>query len=161
MILRRSKAFEVRWQAERMDGLLESIVLHPRLRQLIEAPFVRGEGVLLLEPLVGQNTGPDAFQDHTGYEAFVNAFHVEDYIDSDSERRDEDTSELMRQGGKAALELSKRLEIEGMYRVVLSFEHEFPAMTLRFFESREGEPWISEDLDEYPLEGILVIDTGC
>ncbi|MBK8836551.1 MAG: hypothetical protein IPO29_17495 [Anaerolineae bacterium] len=115
----------------------------------------------MLEPLVGQNTGPDAFQDHTGYEAFVNAFHVEDYIDSDSERRDEDTSELMRQGGKAALELSKRLEIEGMYRVVLSFDNEFPAMTLRFFESREGEPWISEDLDEYPLEGILVIDTGC
>lgn len=161
MILRRSKAFEVRWQAERMDGLLESIVLHPRLRQLVEAPFVRGEGVLLLEPLVGQNTGPDAFQDHTGYEAFVNAFHVEDYIDSDSERRDEDTSELMRQGSKAALELSKRLENEGMYRVVLSFDNEFPGMTLRFFESREGEPWISEDLDEYPLEGILVIDTRC
>ena len=110
---------------------------------------------------LGRTLALTPFQDHTGYEAFVNAFHVEDYIDSDSERRDEDTSELMRQGGKAALELSKRLEIEGMYRVVLSFDNEFPAMTLLFFESREGEPWISEDLDEYPLEGILVIDTRC
>lgn len=115
----------------------------------------------MLEPLVGQNTGPDAFQDHTGFEAFVNAFHAEDYIDSDSERRDKNTSEWMRQGSKAALELSKRLENEGMYRVVLSFDNEFPAMTLRFFESREGEPWISENFDEYPLEEILVIDTRC
>lgn len=159
MILRRNKAFEVRWQAERMDGLLESIVLHSRLQWLVKAPFVRGEGVLLLEPLVGQNTGPDAFQDHTGYEAFVNAFHVEDYIDSDSKRRDEDTSELIRQGIKAALELSTRLENEGMYRVVLSFDNESSATTLRFFERRAGEPWISEDLDGYLLEEILVTDT--
>ena len=65
----------------------------------------------------------------------------------------------MRQGARAALDLAKRLEVAGLYRVLLSLDPDARTMTLRFFERREGEPWGSSDPDSYALEEVAMFDT--
>jgi len=121
-----------------MDEVLATIVLPPRLHALGGAPFVRRAGGLVLEPLVSHATGPEAFQDGTGYEAFINNVHVDDFID---DAGDKPSGTLIRQGAKAATALSRRLENEGRFRVLLSLDPDTLTMTLRFFERRDGEAW--------------------
>jgi hypothetical protein len=155
-----SKALEEHWQPERAGDAVEPSVLVPRLRALVEAPFVRTAGALLLRPLAGQSTDPSAFPDRTGYEAFINKIHVEDFLDREVAADDPSgLAELVAQGIAAAMALSERLEKEGAYRVLLSLDSDVPALTLRFFERREGEPWGPENPEDAPLEEVLLIDT--
>ncbi len=112
----------------------------------------------MLEPLVANATGADEFPDQTGYEAFINKMHVDDLVEPGGTNH-EQLSELIRQGAKAAVELSRRLESEGRFRVLLSLDADLPAVTLRFFQRREGEPWGADDPDAFRLEEILMIDT--
>jgi hypothetical protein len=141
MMMRMSKGFGARWTDERMEDTLATVVLQPRLRALVGAPLVRRSGSLVLEPLVANATGPEAFQDRTGYEAFVNKVHVDDLLDDAGGAGTAQLEMLVRQGARAAVELSRRLESEGKYRVLLSLDPDLPTMTLRFFERRDGEPW--------------------
>ena len=164
-MIRMNKRFKARWQQEGMDDWLKSVILQPRLQTLVNAPFVRKAGGLLLAPLVAHATSPEIFQDRTGYEAFINKFHVDDFMDAPDEMDKGRLNVLFQQGAKAAIILSERLEKEGAYRVflsldVLSLEEGHPTMTLRFFERRIGEPWGDDDLDSYPLDEILMIDTN-
>jgi hypothetical protein len=158
-MVRMSKSFARRWRDERLDEVLPSIVLSPRLRGVVEAPLVRKAGGLVLEPLAANATGPEAFQDRTGYEAFINKVHVDDLIDLIGSER-ERVRALIQQGTRAAVDLSRRLEGEGPFRVLLSLDPELPTMTLRFFERRNGEAWGAEDPDSFQLEEVLMIDTG-
>lgn len=70
-------------EVERLDDELGNIVLEPRLQAVIEAPLVRGAGGWVLEPLAAHAPGPEAFPDRTGYEAFVNKIHIDDFLDAD------------------------------------------------------------------------------
>ena len=155
-MMRMSKSFAGRWRDERLDEVLPTIVLAPRLRALVEAPLVRKAGGLVLEPLAANATGPEAFQDRTGYEAFINKVHVDDFIDVSGS---EQVGALVQQGARAAVDLSHRLETEGRFRVLLSLDADLPTMTLRFFERRHGEAWGAEDPDAFQLEEVLMIDT--
>ncbi len=157
--MRMSRRFVARWEAERLSEVLPKIELHPRLHELVRAPFVRRAGGLLLEPLVADATGPESFQDTTGYEAFVNKFHVDDLVDEAGTSDRDRLRILIQQGTKAAIELSERLKKEGSFRVLLSFDADLPTMTLRFFARREGENWGADDPDAFPLEEVLLIDT--
>ena len=158
-MIRMSKTFATRWRDEQLDNSMEAIELQPRLRAHIAAPFVRRAGALLLEPLVANATGADAFSDRTGYEAFINKMHVDDLVEA-GDTSAKQLGELIRQGVKAAVELSRRLEQEGRFRVLLSLDADLPAATLRFFGRREGEAWGADDPDAFQLEEILMIDTG-
>ena len=160
MMIRISKTFAARWKDAKLDGSASGVTLDPRLGALIEAPLVRRAGCLLLEPLAANATGADAFPDRTGYEAFINKLHVEDYVDEQSGTDDDRLVALVRQGVRAALDLAKRLERAGLYRVVLSLDPDVRTVTLRFFERREGEPWGSSDPDSYALEEVAMFDTG-
>jgi hypothetical protein len=159
-MLRMSTAFAGRWRAQRLDDELDAVILEPKLRAIVDAPLVRKPKGLVLEPLAAYSTGPEAFQDRTGYEAFVNKIHVDDFIDA-AGTAPEQLGALVRQGVKAALELSRRLEAEGPFRILLSLDPESPSATLRFFERREGEAWVAEDPDAFQLEEVLMIDTCC
>jgi hypothetical protein len=159
MMIRMSKTFAARWADENLDSAIDAIELRPRLRALIEAPFVRRAGALLLEPLVANATDAEAFPDRTGYEAFINKVHVDDLVEARDTNR-EQLGELIRQGAKAAVELSRRLEGEGQFRVLLSLDPDLPGATLRFFGRREAEAWGGDDPDAFRLEEILMIDTG-
>ena len=112
IMMRMSKTFVARWDENELDGALDAIVLQPRLRALTDAPFVRRDGALPLEPLVANATGAEAFPDRTGYEAFINKVHVDDLVEACNTSH-EQLGELIREGAKAAVELSQRLESEG------------------------------------------------
>ncbi len=164
-MMQMSKGFAARWQDERLVELLPIIILQPRLRALVEAPFIRKAGGLLLEPLNLHTSGPECFPDATGYEAFINKIHVDDYMEEPDEADKDRLSVLIQQGAKAAVRLSERLETKGPYRIVLSLDlpsvdEGQPTMDLRFFERRIGEPWLDEDLDAYQLNELLLIDTN-
>jgi hypothetical protein len=153
-----SKTFAERWDELQLDGALGAVELQPCLRALVEAPLVLRAGAFVLEPLVANATGADTFPDRTGYEAFINKVHVGNLVEARG-TNDEQLRELVRQGAKAAVELSRRLESEGRFRVLLSLDADLPAATLRFFQRREGEPWGADDPDAFRLEEILIIDT--
>lgn len=157
-MIRASKRFLARWPGRLRADDLTDIVLQPQLRALIEAPLVESEGSLLLEPLKAVAPTLSSFQDRTGHEAFVNKIHIDDFFDQmdDDEMR---LNELIRQGVKAAVVLSKRLEAFGSYRVFLSLDADLAAMTLRFFERRGGEQWGADDPEAFQLEEVLIIDT--
>ncbi len=157
--MRMSKGFRSRWETERLSELLPEIAVQPRLRALVQAPFVHGGGTLVLEPLLAHATGRESFQDATGYEAFINKIHVEDLIENSGTGHPERFRILIQQGTKAAIDLSERLKTEGNYRVLLSLDADLPTMTLRFFGRRKGEQWGAEDPDAYQLEEVLMIDT--
>jgi hypothetical protein len=159
-MMRRSKNFEARWQEEEIDELLVSLTLNPGLRTLVEAPFVRRAGGLLLEPLVAIAPSADNFQDRTGYEAFINKIHVDDFLGESSPLDREGMRELIGQGVKAAFALSDRLQREGNYRIILSLDVDVPTMTLRFFERRDGEPWGADEPDAFQFEEVMMIDTS-
>jgi hypothetical protein len=46
----------------------------------------------------------------------------------------------------------------GRYNVIVSYDGE--ACAVRFHKVRAGERWLSEDLEDYPDEGVLVLDAG-
>jgi hypothetical protein len=157
-MMRMSKGFKILWQEHRLDELLSSIALQPSLRALVEAPLIEKAGGLLLEPLAEHVTGPAAFQDRTEYEAFVNKFHVDDFMENTGATDRDRLGLLVQQGAKAALMLSERLVYKGSYRVLLCLDEQEPTMTLRFFAHRPGEIWGGDDPDAFPLEEMLIID---
>ena len=158
-MMRMSEKLRKLWNEYQLDQLLTNIVLEPRLHDLIHAPFVRESGCLLLQPLVTQATRPEAFPDLTGYEAFVNKVHIDDYVDVADNEQQRGLRVLVQQGAKSATELAARLASEGSYRVVMSLDIESLTLTLRFFERRAGEQWSADDPDAFQLEEVLMIDT--
>jgi hypothetical protein len=125
----------------------------------MQAPLVRKDRALVLEPLALNVTGPEAFPDLTGYEAFVNKIHLDDFIEVDNPQEPTTLDELIKQGVKAVITLANRLKNYGNYRLILSLDPEMSTMTLRFFEHREGEKWGPEDPDQLQNEEILIVDT--
>jgi len=157
-MMRMSTSFAGRWHGQRLDDELAAVVLQPRLEAVIGAPLVRRAGALVLERLATHAPGPQAFPDRAGYEAFVNKIHIDDFIDAGGTAGDQLVT-LIRQGAKAAVEFSRRLEAKGPFRVLLSLDPDTPTATLRFFGRREGQAWGAEDPDAFQLEEALMIDT--
>jgi hypothetical protein len=157
--MRMSQSLMARWKAERLGEALPEIRLQWRLHELVQAPFVQRGGGLVLEPLVANATGREAFQDATGYEAFINKIHVDDLVDEAGIEEHDRLRILLQQGVKAAMVLAERLKAEGSFRVLLSLDADLPSITLRFFRRREGEHWAGEDPDAFRLEEVLMIDT--
>jgi hypothetical protein len=58
-----------------------------------------------------------------------------------------------------AEQVSKRLiGLPGRFNVIVSYDGE--SCAVRFHKIREGESWLSEDLESYVDEGILVVEAG-
>ncbi len=157
-MIRMNRGLAKRWNEQRMAVSLATVTLQPRLLELVQTPFLRKDGCTLIEGFSEGSTGPEAFDDRTSYEAFINKVHVDDYIDAPGSTHPERVRILLEQGAKSALALADRLQGDGRYRVILSLDPEQPTATLRFYERREGEMWAADDPDEYPLEEILMID---
>lgn len=87
-------------------------------------------------------------QDLTGLECFYNDIAIDDYVDKDSN--------ILNQGILFAKKLSEVLsEINRKsFKVIISYDPDNNTCTVRFHQTREGESWISDDLDSYKMEGI-------
>lgn len=156
-MIRLSENLRSRWSAEIAAGLAE-VSLEVDLRALVDAAFVRRGESLLLAPLARNCVFPEAL-DAVGVEAFVNKFHVEDYV-RDELRASENFDRLFLQAAKAALLLAERLVPLGSFRVLLSVDRKMATAVLRFFHLRAALPWGPDAPNELTSEEVLMVDTG-
>lgn len=90
----------------------------------------------------------------TGFEAWANKTHVDDYVEADSDS-------ILAHGVLFSELLAAKLESLGRpFRVLLAVDLEAPSVTVRFFAHRPGEAWSDDDLETYRHEAILRWDVG-
>jgi len=137
--------------------LTGAVNLNSELLKLIEPGFTMKDGAVLLktQEKLAMDIRPDNFPDLTGYECFVNHIHIEDYL-GDAERG---SNSLLEQGlafaNKIVEELSS-LYLGKPFKVIVATNES--GCSVRFHMIRNGENWLSDDLDEYGQEAILVLD---
>ncbi len=146
-----------------MDRLLElvgeptPVALPAWLEDLLSAGLLERDGCLFLAayaPPAGSSVPPQ-LQDRTGWEAFVNHFHI-DPID--------DLFGDLVLAANAARHLIEQIELLGLgfsVRVILgrNLDGEFPNSTVRLHRVRPGEIWLTADLEGYETEAIAYIDS--
>jgi len=101
-------------------------------------------------------------EDETGIETFVNEIHIEDFVGVEFP-----FVELARLGCDFAFMLAIRLQNlkpQTRFRVIVSAMAVSPSgsvrdtCVVRFHEQRDGQQWLSEDLEQYREEAIEVLD---
>jgi hypothetical protein len=141
------------------DRVTGAVNLSSELLRLVEPGFTVIEGAVLLtaQEKLAMGTKPIDFPDLTGYECFVNHVHIEDYL-SDGERG---SNALLKQGvalaNKIVEELSSSFPGKPFKAIVAANES---GCSVRFHSIRIGENWLSDDLDKYGQEAILVLETS-
>lgn len=93
-------------------------------------------------------------KDRTGNEASYNRIHIDDYLDEGIVGIDS-----VPFGLQYALCLASTLkELKLTFRIIVSFDGDFCNVT--FHRLRENEVYLDDDLNEYKLESLCVIDFG-
>lgn len=97
---------------------------------------------------------PDPVPDATSVEALLNHVHPD---------QDAWTVQECAEAAMTALDVLRQKIVgypsSGPVQVVLSVGfHEIPGSSLRFYRRRQGETWITDDLESYETEAILVED---
>jgi hypothetical protein len=104
------------------------------------------DGVVVSAPLKDRsgNATIPSFVDATGYEAFVNHVHVDDYVQD--------------RGLWLAVSILYAARIKAKDpRLVVIISIDEQSCTVRFHRMRVGEEWLSGDLEGYADEGIMVL----
>lgn len=99
------------------------------------------------------------FPDQTGLECFINHFHLEDYIGSCSSF-DLLSDLYLAHGWLFATHLKERLAAfrpETCFRIIVAATD--GTCTVRFHALREGEHWLSDNLERYREEAVGFLDT--
>ncbi len=121
------------------------------LAALLGDGLVEEGGALLLRAQVaGSHAGPEAFPDLTGYEAFVNHFHVDATSTGFA-----DFQVACRAVDELEHQIS-RWPHHGPVRVLLSRNLSGPhtSSTVRFHRLRPGEVWLRDNLEGYETEAV-------
>jgi hypothetical protein len=127
------------------------------LQALLSAGLLERDGCLFLAaaaPPLGASV-PEQMHDRTGWETFINHFHVDPT---------DDTFADLAVAAAAALELVRQIEQLNpprSARVIVSrnLQGEFPNSTVRFHRLRPGETWLAADLEGYRNEAVAYLDT--
>jgi hypothetical protein len=135
-------------------GIATSIaVVPPDLARLVDEGFDTIEDCVVFHRLAKRmtNTKSSDSPDRTGRECFVNHVHVDDHTPSTS------ALELAAIGFAFAKRLQEALpSLGGHFIIIVSSDAE--SCSVRFHKARDGESWLSDDLDAYGDEALLVLD---
>ena len=139
----------------------DSSCMDSGLLALLESGFAQANGAVLLKAQqnLAKGATPGNFPDLTGYECFVNHIHVEDYL-RDTEPHLEPRRTL-KHGFVFAHRLLENLSSsfpDKPFTVILAFSES--GCSVRFHSTRSGEEWLSDDLDRYDREALLVLETS-
>ncbi|MFC7614319.1 hypothetical protein ACFQV2_13045 [Actinokineospora soli] len=141
--------------------------LAPGLRTLVAGGVVRHGAALAF---AGQAQGPRAGEpDLTGWECATSSIHLEDVVpvqvgsldDGEPVISEADQVVVLRHGLGFALEvvrLVRALPEPVAVRCIVSANS--TNGTFRFHRARPGESWLNPDLDAYPLDKLIVVDSG-
>jgi hypothetical protein len=133
--------------------------LSSELLGIVESGFIVVDGAVLLktqEKFV-KSIKPDNFPDLTGYECFVNHVHIEDYLGD----ADLGSKALLKQGIALANKIMEELSSlfpDKLFKAIVAANES--GCSVRFHLIRSGENWLSDDLDKYGQEAILVLETS-
>ena len=128
---------------------------------------VRGEVVVWNDGARWAAPPPGSFPDFTGWECFVNSFHLEDVVPVEvvlSEEGEPSISEadqvvLLRPGVAFALEVCRLAAgLDGRVPVRCVVAANRTNGTFRFHRIRAGQDWVRADLDAYQSEKVVVVD---
>lgn len=133
--------------------------LNNKLAALLNSGFVRTGGAYLLKTQAKFSKTPTtSFQDLTGYECFVNHIHIDDYLTD----MDTDPNQLinLEQGIAFARRIVEELAssfLQERFTIIVAYGQS--GCSVRFHLMRSGERWISDNLDDYEEEALLVLET--
>jgi len=100
------------------------------------------------------------FGDLTGYECAVNHIHIDDFLEPGSQQKQ---GLLFRSAIAFAYRLKEKLIStfpKQNFNIILGYSlGNPPGCTVRFHKIRENESWISDNLDGYEAEAVMVLDT--
>lgn len=128
---------------------------------------VRGDVVVWNDGARWAAPPPGNFPDLTGWECFVNSFHLEDVVPVEvnlSEQgepsiSDADQLVLLRHGVAFALEVCRLAAgLPGPVPVRCVVATNRTNGTFRFHRIRAGEDWVLADLNAYQAEKVVVVD---
>lgn len=125
-------------------------MLPDSLTSIINEGFIENEKGLFFRKfyLKSRVTNLDQIPDKTGCECFVNKIHIDDYSKTISESFEIAVSFSLR-----LLETISR----PLIRTIISFDD--VSCVFRFHVIRADETWLSDNLELYLEDGILVIDS--
>lgn len=141
------------------DRITDAANLSSGLLGVVEPGFIVADDTVLLKTQEkrAKSIKPDNFPDLTGYECFVNHVHIEDYH-GDAELG---SNALLKQGIALANKIVEELSSvfpDKLFKVIVAANES--GCSVRFHLIRCGENWLSDDLDKYSQEAILVLETS-
>jgi hypothetical protein len=146
---------------ENLHDFMHSLALDDTLCRLLTSPLLEVDGCFFLEEfwIKSPHASSSSFPDQTGLECFINHLHIEDYIDSrDALNRLSDL--YLAHGFLFATHLKEKLAAsrpERCFRIIIAAAD--GTCTVRFHALREGERWLSDNLEGYREEAVGFIDT--
>lgn len=141
----------------KIDLAKNDVVLNENLSNLINLGFVEFEGCVLLNGLKKPPNHAQIadFQDKTGFECFINKIHIEDYFADKKTPKKERAKQAVEFGRKLKEKLSLAFDCN---RFEIFFSTDGEHYIVNFHKIRNGEMWLSDNLDGYKDEGILVFN---
>jgi hypothetical protein len=131
--------------------------LAPALAELAAGRLVETDQGIVLERLLPKTIDPNVFQDKTGFEAWINKIHVEDYVDETTQGADD----VLLQGLLYAERLAAKFAARGgAFRIFLCVDNDSNDVTCRFHVVREGEPWFIDDPNLTDIASVAIWDVG-
>lgn len=120
--------------------------------------IVEIRGCFLLRGFVKRpHAAPADFPDQTGLECTANRLRMESMLEPRLARSC--PLLLLTAGLMTARALSRELaRHDARFNIILSYDGE--SCAVRFHKIRAGERWLSDDLEGYVDEGVLVFETG-
>jgi hypothetical protein len=140
--------------------LLPSEVLAPELSALLAEGLVVEDGALYF--VACRRSNPHLMGDTslTGRESIINKLHLDDYVDTATDRW---AALCVAHGlllGREVLSQADSLELPFPVEVVTAVQSDtsqFRASTFRFYLRRPADPLLADDLEQYEGSAILVI----
>jgi hypothetical protein len=152
-----NRAMSRRVERLRAEDNLTAAELAPKLAKLASVDLVETVQGIALEPLLPQALPSGVFQDKTGFEAWVNKIHIEDFVDDSESRADE----VLLQGLLYAEQLVAKFAARGgTFRIFLVVDNDSNDVTCSFHVVREGEPWFVDDPNLTDIESVAIWDVG-
>ena len=130
----------------------DSSTLDGALKDIANSGFAVIDGCYFIQRLYDEDTNVSAsdFPDKSGYEAFINHLHIDDFVDQN----------FLNAGLCYVQEVFKcwrSSQSEKSLIAIISFDE--TSLTVRLHVSRRGERIPAEDLEGYELEAVLVVDS--
>ena len=150
---------------------MSALDIPDKLLRLFADGFVETQNCILPQRMISSSEWlrlrpllVDGGETETGAESFLSHIHIDSFLSEEAT-----LEELARLGCDYAWLLRQQVLsscVPGTFRIIVSAElpdgevPNSPQCTVRLHKIRNDQPWLSKDLEDYKLEGLMVMDFG-